>query len=352
MKIVFLHMTMGLESRGSEVSTDLLATELAKKHEVLVIGSGPISKRTYTTKRVYPLSSAPSPAPVGLIGKIRSHLYLDDASLKVKQFTIESLPLIREFHPDMIIATNGLPQLYVLRGEVSKAKIVVFGRAGMGYHDRDSLRTGPDLFIALSEQAANWAKGLGGHKTRVVYIPNPIRVTKAQKIDLKLKNPVVMCVGALSKYKNVDKVIEAVRLTNASLLLIGDGEEREGVQQSLSTLPNEFRWIRHVDPSELPSYYGSADVFCFVPDEQEAFGRVYLEAMVAGLPIVASYDHIRRAIVGQQGIFVNPRDVSDIAMGINTAIQLNKLNYSDELKEYELKTVAAQIEKEFHDLIK
>jgi len=352
MKIIFLHMTMGLESRGSEISTEILATELAKKHEVLVIQSGPITKHRYSAKRVYPLQSAPSPAPVDLIGKIRSHLYLDDASLKVKEFTVSSLPLINKFDPDIIIATNGLPQLYVLRGEVPKAKIVVFGRAGIGYHDRDSLRTSPNLFIALSESAATWAEKLRGHKTKVVYIPNPVVIAKAKKINLKLKSPVVMCVGALSKYKNIDKVIEAVRLTSASLLLIGDGEEKDNIQLALSTLPNEFCWIRHLDPEELPSYYASADVFCFVPDEQALFGRVDLEAMASGLPIVASYDHIRRSIVGEQGIFVSPHNIQDIAMGINSAVQIGKIDYSDELKQYALKTVISQIDKGFHDLVK
>jgi glycosyltransferase involved in cell wall biosynthesis len=204
----------------------------------------------------------------------------------------------------------------------------------------------------LSESAATWAEKLRGHKTKVVYIPNPVVIAKAKKINLKLKSPVVMCVGALSKYKNIDKVIEAVRLTSASLLLIGDGEEKDNIQLALSTLPNEFCWIRHLDPEELPSYYASADVFCFVPDEQEAFGRVYLEAMASGLPIVASYDHIRRSIVGEQGIFVSPHNIQDIAMGINSAVQIGKIDYSDELKQYALKTVISQIDKGFHDLVK
>jgi glycosyltransferase involved in cell wall biosynthesis len=351
MKIVFLHMTMGLVDRGSEVSTDLLATSLSKKNEVLVIQSGPVSKKSYKVKQVYPLQTAPTPAPKSIIDKIHSRLYLDEASLEAKQFTIASLPAIKTFDPDIIVATNGLPQLYVLKGEVPRAKIVIFGRSGIGYHDRDNLSTSPDLFISLSKQAETWARTKVNSKTKVVYIPNPVSPTRAKKINVKLPKPVVICVGALTKYKNIDRVIEAIKITNASLLLVGDGEESDATQKALSTLPNDFRWIRHLGPSEMADYYASADAFCFVPDSQESFGRVYLEAMAAGLPIVASDDTIRHDLIKEQGIFVDPQNISDIAMGINAAVQLDKINYSVQLKEYELNTVVSRVEKEFHDLI-
>ncbi len=35
MRILILHMTLGLSKRGSEVTTDLLSTKLSKKHDVL-----------------------------------------------------------------------------------------------------------------------------------------------------------------------------------------------------------------------------------------------------------------------------------------------------------------------------
>jgi glycosyltransferase involved in cell wall biosynthesis len=353
MKIVFLHLTMGLVERGSEISTDLLASSLAKDNEVLVIQSGPITKKPYQVKRVYPLAAAPTPAPTNLLEKILSRLYFDDASHKIGAFTLAALPLIKKFDPDIIVATNGLPQLRLLQGQALKAKIVVFGHAGIGYHDLDSLRTDPDLFIALTPSAAHWA---GTHKrkaTRVVMIPNaslsrPARTIKP--VDLLLPSPVVMVVGALSKYKNIDLVIETIRGAAVSFLLIGDGEEHENIAKQLATLPNDFRWIHHASQAELPAYYAAADVFCFVPDPQEAFGMVYLEAMAAGLPIVASDDPIRRELIGEHGIYVDPHDHAAISTGINRALSLGKVDYSQELKPYALSTVIKSIQKEFHDL--
>lgn len=146
--------------------------------------------------------------------------------------------------------------------------------------------------------------------------------------------------------------VEASRLSGTSLLIIGDGEEKGALESALSTYPHEFRWIKQVDQKEMSSYYASCDVFCFVPDAQEAFGRVYIEAMAAGLPIVASDDPIRRNIVGFQGLFVDPRDYDQIAKAITKASTMGKLDYKEELRPFDLSTVVSQLEKEFHDLFK
>jgi glycosyltransferase involved in cell wall biosynthesis len=224
----------------------------------------------------------------------------------------------------------------------------------MGYHDIGNLRASPDLFVALSPGAERWASTHASGKTRVTMIPNPIDTSEYKKVvpvKLGLPNPVVMVVGALSSYKNISEVIEAIRGTSVSLLLIGDGEEHDKVAAQLATLPNDFRWIHHLDPLELPSYYAAVDVFCFIPDPQEAFGRVYLEAMASGLPIVASDDLVRRGLVGQRGIFVDPHTLESISVGINRALSLGKVDYSHELKPYQLETVIKAIKKELHDLV-
>lgn len=352
MKICFLHMTMGIVSRGSEISTDLIATQLAKKNEVLVIQSGKISKKPYQVKRIFPQESAMAVAPRNLFEKIMFRLHLDEDSGRIAGFTREAIDAIRQFSPDIIIPVNGSIQIKVLRSSGLKSRIVVFGRAGIGYHDRDTLKQIPDLFIALSEKAEIWARDHASPKTKVIFIPNPIVVNKVKPIDLQLQKPVVMVVAALSKYKNVDKVIEAVRMTAASLLLVGDGEESGVISSALAELPNEFRWIKQLDPEMLPGYYSAADMFCFVPDPQEAFGRVYLEAMAAGLPIIASDDPIRRSIIGDQGNYVNPSDIQGIANLITKNSHSKRISYLNELNRYELKSVVIKIEKELNDLLK
>lgn len=351
MKIAFLHMTMGITSRGSEVVVDNIAKSLSKNNTVMVIQSGSVEPKSYLVKRVFPLTTALSVAPKNIFQKLLFRLHLDAESGAVANFTMEAKSNLTQFDPDIIVAVNGPLQVRILKRMALKAKIVVFGHAGIGYHDRDNLKSKPNLFVALTPQSFAWAKNIASIFTHVAYIPNPIIVKKYANRKLNLPDPIVLTVSALSKYKNIDKIVDAIKSTSLSWVLIGDGEEREIIENKLSKLANDFRWIRSINQSEIMDYYQSADIFCHIPDSQEAFGMVYLEAMSAGLPIVASDDPIRRSIIGNQGLFVDPHNTEQIASAIMQAAKLGKLDYKNELKPFALNTVVSQLEKEFHELI-
>lgn len=356
MRILILHMTLGLSNRGSEVTTDLFATELSKKNEVLVLQSGKVDHDRYKAQQVYPLAKAPVAAPINLLMKLAFRLSLDPRSRCVAHFTRAALPHIQKFNPEIIIATNGVVQLRIIKAYFPKVKIVTFGHAGIGFDDANTLALAPDLFVALTPQALNWAKQLAPKSTRIIHIPNPIApayvgARRGSPKNLDLPRPIVLTVGSLTSYKNIDQVIKAVSSVQASFLLIGDGEDSDNISELLSHFPGEFRWLKSVDPTDMPNYYQGSDIFCFVPNPQEAFGRVYLEAMAAGLPIVASNDPIRRSLIGEQGIYVDPHDTAEITQGISDAHQLGRQDYSAQLKPYLLKNVVKQIEGEFNDLI-
>lgn len=355
MKIALLHMTLGLINRGSEIISDSIAGVLSHEHEVLVIQSGVAGDKPYAVKRIMPLRIPPPSAPRSAKDKILFRLKRDENSRAVRSFTARALLELKKFSPDIIIAVNGARQVSFLKKQMKKSKIVVFGHAGIGYHDAQNLRAKPDLFIALSREAQVWGEKLSYKSTKVVYVPNAVDTEvykKARIKKLKLPHPIVITVGALTGYKNISSVIEAVSKTPCSLLLIGDGEERNSIAQKLSVLANDFSWVRHVDPVDLPSYYKAADVFCFVPDSQEAFGLVYIEAMAAGLPVIASDDAVRRDIVGSKGIFVDPHNPEAIGLAILKACKRGVVDYGSKLEKYGLENVVKKIEHEFYELLK
>jgi phosphatidylinositol alpha-mannosyltransferase len=65
-------------------------------------------------------------------------------------------------------------------------------------------------------------------------------------------------------------------------------------------------------------YYASADIFCAPSTGQESFGIVLLEAMAAGLPIVASDIHGYKNVVtrNQEGFLVEPKNPTAIAAAL------------------------------------
>jgi glycosyltransferase involved in cell wall biosynthesis len=111
----------------------------------------------------------------------------------------------------------------------------------------------------------------------------------------------LLAVGRLGRYKGFDVLLKALAIVpDASLLLVGDGECARGLrtQASAEGVDRRIAFAGEIDDATLAGAYAAADVFVLPSlDRGEAFGLVLLEAMRAGLPVVASA--IRGSGVGE-----------------------------------------------------
>jgi glycosyltransferase involved in cell wall biosynthesis len=102
----------------------------------------------------------------------------------------------------------------------------------------------------------------------------------------------VLHVGRLHRQKGQDVLIDAFARARREcpglvLFLVGEGGLR-GVLEGKARAAGIPQAIRFESTrSDVTPYYRAADLFAF-PSRYEAFGIVLLEAMTAGLPIVAS----------------------------------------------------------------
>ena len=101
-------------------------------------------------------------------------------------------------------------------------------------------------------------------------------------------------VSRLSNEKNIDFMIDAIeelrRRTDRPFrfLMIGEGHQHERLQQRIDELGLQdcFTLVGSIPPDDMATWYHLGDAFLFA-SKSETQGMVILEAMAAGLPVVA-----------------------------------------------------------------
>lgn len=135
---------------------------------------------------------------------------------------------------------------------------------------------------------------------------------------------VLISVGRLSPEKNWDTLLRAFAKTSekhpdSRLVLIGDGTARQSLEELSSALgvTDRVTFTGALPFEDIPRYLKAADLFVFA-SVTETQGLVTIEAMAAGLPVVAVDGPGTRDIVdhGKQGFLVE-NDPDALAKGLN-----------------------------------
>ena len=130
-------------------------------------------------------------------------------------------------------------------------------------------------------------------------------------------HPRVLYVGRLVDQKGVDTLISAVtrmRSSEARVLLVGDGPKRAELELAIRRhgLEKRVRITGFRAHREIPAILQHADIFC-LPSRYEELSSALLEAMHAGLPIVATRVGATAETLGSAGRVVAPGDPDALA---------------------------------------
>ena len=255
---------------------------------------------------------------------------------------------------DLIIPTNGRLQVFLVRiiTWLTGAKMIVSGQSGIGLDDRLNLYAFPDYFIGLSSFAVNWAKRINLF-VKVIKIPNGVDLNTFKGVTLKGGRTIktVLAVGAFTKEKRHDLTIKAVsKVDNCKLIIAGGGGElRQDIEILGNKILGEDRFvIIQTTNDKMPDVYAKADLLVFPTVPWESFGIVLVEAMASGLPVVATDDPIRREIVGDAGLFVDPSNTDAYTKTLEKALNTDWGNKPrKQAEKFSWDIIALQYEKLF-----
>jgi glycosyltransferase involved in cell wall biosynthesis len=182
------------------------------------------------------------------------------------------------------------------------------------------------MVLVVNAPAVPMVQGWAGPDVPVRVLYNPVDPDDLQVQARHDPEPpvTVLYMGWIIRAKGVWDLLDAIpqvkaRVPDVRFLLAGHGADWDEFQAEVARrdFGPELEVLGWVTGPERLEAYASADIFC-LPSHSEGFPVTVVEAMTAGLPVVASnIAGIPDAVVqGETGLLFEPHDAAGIAEAI------------------------------------
>lgn len=267
-------------------------------------------------------------------------------SLTPRRDILTVLPILRaiqEFQPDLIHAHSTKAGLAARLAAVLTRRPAVFTAHGWGFAETRAWWT-PHVLRWLERLAARVTERIicvsyFDYELALRYITEqPEKLTviwngiapgpyleaskRARTLGHRRSDPVFISVGRLAPPKDFQTLLSALQyLPTGRLLVVGDGPDRPQVEIWVRSAGLNDRVTLLGEREDVPALLTSADIF-LLSSRKEGLPRAVIEAMMAGLPIVATnVGGLPELVEHQQtGLLVPPGDPQALAQAVKILI--------------------------------
>lgn len=217
-----------------------------------------------------------------------------------------------------------------------------------------------DYLVVVSRELESIYSKENLKNCKCIYIPNVIDYIP--NIKGKREANAIVSIGRLSKEKGYSDLIDVVNILkkdnkNIKLYLIGDGAEKENLQNKITELKLEknIKLLGFLDFKKCSEYLSKSKIYVMT-SYTESFGLVLIEAMSHKLPCVAfdSASGARELLSNDKGILISNRDLQIMAGKISELLKDTKKykKYSEEGYEFSKNFLLDNVKNEWINLIK
>lgn len=214
------------------------------------------------------------------------------------------LPFILVFYQPDIIHSHGLVAGTVgaFWGKIFGKKVVIsthsiyhFPKDGLYKNFVKLVLNNVDRVVCLSQQSAREVEFLGVPKKKIGVFTYWIDLKKFKRVNGAKerlgwdKKFVVLFIGRLIEEKGIIELLEAAKVWNKSIILviIGSGPLDNYIKKQKAAY-DHLIFLGRITNDQLPIYYSAADLLIVPSVHEEGFGRVILESLACGTPVVGS----------------------------------------------------------------
>lgn len=213
-----------------------------------------------------------------------------------------------------------------------------------------------DAFHPIAEHVRERYSTFGFPEERMTVVPTPVDEQFMVEHRSDFEAPYeLLFVGYLERHKGVDRllpVLQQIRAAglDARLTVVGDGGRRGHLERQTAKhgLEEVTTFTGHVSNDDLPAVYASHDLFIYPGQWDEPRGRVFLESLAAGTPVVSTDVGVVETLVGDAGI-VTASSIDALADGVLRALTDRSLptmssTAQEQMEQYRLDEVIKRIE--------
>ncbi len=363
-------------SGGVEARTYFVARQLSKENKVKVICiREPHTKVSESIngiqiKRVGPLvpynaGSGKDINPLSMLSFIRAAIR---EGIKSDADIVDGGNFIAHLIAKQISIRKKIPVIFwypdVYLGNWVKTSGIISGFSGFILEKLNLLR-GADHFIAISKSTKDKLVKQSIKSDKITVIPCGIDKSEFTPGHTIGKNPRILTIARLVKYKRIKDLVLAAALVfkknhKVSLMIIGRGPEEENLKELIDNLKIQKRVIfkRDLPRKNLIEQIKSSTIFS-LPSETEGFGISIIEAAAAQIPYVVSDIEVFREVTknGRGGFLFETGNISDLANKIQKLLSDKKL-YQKKSKEaknlsrlYDWQKISSQTEQVYKSVI-
>ncbi len=215
-----------------------------------------------------------------------------------------------------------------------------------------------DRIQCISKFLVEWSRKMGA-KCPITIVPNAVDyelfsgkeilggdASLRDKLGKKEEDVFLITTGRLVKKNAVRDIVSALQYlpNNVKLLILGQGYEEEYLKSQVSDLNivNRVQFSGFIPHAEMPKYLRVSDIF-IRPSLSEGFGNSFIEAMAAGIPVIATPvgGIVDFLVDGETGLFCEVKNPKSIAQ------KVEKLIKDKESREYIVKNARKMVEEKY-----
>jgi glycosyltransferase involved in cell wall biosynthesis len=180
----------------------------------------------------------------------------------------------------------------------------------------------PESVAVLEAKGYTGPSTVIGHGIELAFLGPGDRDASRRELGVGHEGPLVSFAGRLVPDKGVDVLLDAVAtMPGVGALIVGEGPEEAALRDRARRLGIAGRaWFHPPLPMERVAVAFTAGDVVAMPSRHEPWGRVAVEAMACGVPLVAGAAGHLPALVGDHGRLVRPGDAADLARALREAL--------------------------------